>query len=735
MTEPNATEIVLEIEGLEGVPLEVRDVVIEEAMSTLSEIRVVAQSFEPIDAETVLAKRLTLRMTSVHRRIERSCHGIVFEASLSIDDDTHRLELVARPRVARLALGMDSRIFQDMSVPDVVQKVLEDAGVPSDAFELSLSGSYEPQPYITQLNESDQDFVQRLLHEEGISYFVQHDIDAEKVVFFDDDGAFTSPEAYEGPVQFAPEEQEGDAVATLREVRRVASDKVMLRDYDFLKPSNDLSSKDEADDATGREVYLHPGDFLEPSRGDRLAKVALERLQVPTRVFEGEGTVAHLEPGRYFELIGHPRAELNMELLVIAVAHRGELTTRSEGVLKTRFVAVPRATPYRADVQVPAPIVGGTHVAFVTGASGEELHGSENGQVKVRFPWDRSGITDDKSSTWLRVGQIPIPGSMVVPRVGFEVLVDYELGDHDRPLVVGHLYNGDAMPPYALPGGATVSSIQTNTTGGSGGANELRFEDKAGQEEMFVNASHDYTCSVENDARSGVKAAETSSVGGNHSVSVTGSYNSVVSAARSLTVAANQTVGVGADYSSGTGGSLTVTVGSRVETCGGDLTETVNASYSLDVGGLMSITGIAGINRNIVAASSTSVGGALLEMTASDRMSTCGGSRTETIGALKMVKAATVAISCGAAYVENAASETVKAGGNRIDSGAAISVTAGGGLKVKAANINISGKSKVIFKIGGTTIKVLPDSVTIDSSTIKMIGVKKLQSASGHETT
>src|SRR5690606_27271728 len=186
--------------------------------------------------------------------------------------------------------------------------------------------------------------------------------------------------------------------------------------------------------------------------------------------------------------------------------------------------------------------------AFVTGSAGAELHGSERGQSKVRFVWDRSGITDDLSSTWLRVGQFALPGSMVMPRVGFEVLVDFEMGDHDRPMVAGHLYNAEAMPPYALPDEAVKASIQTNTTDGGAGANELRFDDTAGSEELFINASYDQTTDVENDSTTNIQANETVSIGADHSFRVTGRYISSVGGTRALSVGGNQTLATTSDY-------------------------------------------------------------------------------------------------------------------------------------------------------------------------------------------
>lgn len=736
MSASAAIAVRVEIEGLEGVAIDLERGSIVEAISHVTTITLEARLGERVDAEALLGKTLALRLThGADESDERAFHGVIFCASVTCEHEGgFRIELEARPRIGRLLLGRDSRIFQEKSVPDVVAEVLSAAGLPDDVAEWSVNASYEPQAYITQLEESDHDFAQRLLHEEGIGFFICNDIDAERVVFFDDSNAF-QPVGDGSPIPYETD-QRGDGVLWVRELHRVASDAAVLRDYDFLQPATDLTQRSEAEGATGREVYLHPGDFTESGRGERLARVALERLSMRARTFSGESGASALEPGRVFEVSGHPRASVAGELVAIAVTHRLQIHQGSGPTYRNHFVAIPRETPCRPEVAPPAPIIGGTHVAFVTGAAGQELHGSENGQVKVRFPWDRSGVSDDRSSTWLRVGQLPLPGSMIVPRVGFEVLVDYELGDHDRPLVVGHLYNGEAMPPYELPGAATRSSIQTATTDGGAGANELRFEDAAGGEEMFVNASFDYTCSVENDARVGVMASETSSIGSNQTISVTGSYSSSVGGARTLTIGGNQTLGVDADYSNGTGGDLSVTVGSRSETCGGDLTENTTGSYTLTVGGLMAVTGIAGINRNIVGSSETTVGAAWASLCAGDAMSTVGTSRTETVGALKLVKADTVAVSCGAAYVQNCASESVNAGGNRADTAmGAVAVQAGGGLKIDAANINISGQTKVVLRIGGTTIDVQPSSVTIKSSTVTLEGVKKLQSLSEHETT
>ncbi|MCA9606945.1 MAG: type VI secretion system tip protein VgrG [Myxococcales bacterium] len=717
----------LHIEGQDATPLRIAYFEVTEAISFLYQVRVIAHTPTLVEPESILAKKASIEIHPDNDDPPRTFHGLIFEASLfAVDASSERYELrlLIRPRLAQLEIGQNCRITQEMTVSDAVGLVLQEAELPEEMVEWSVNETYEEHPYITQFGESDYDYVSRLLAEEGISFIVVNELDEERVVFFDDDTAFE-------PLEAAESLSYPHQVNELNELHRAGSDKVCLRDYDFTKPSTDLTTDLDGEATTGREVYLHPGDFLETSRGDRLARVALERLQRDRRRIQGTSSIPSLAPGFTFSCVDHPRADMGVELVILRVVHRWH-----DGSYDNEFLSVPRETPVRPDLAAPAPVIGGIQVGFVTGASGAELHGSELGQSKVRFVWDRSGITDDTSSTWLRVGQFALPGSMVMPRVGFEVLVDYEMGDHDRPMVVGHLYNAEAMPPYPLPDEAGRScSLQTNTTEGGGGANEMRFDDAAGAEELFMNASYDQTTAVENDAVVGIQANETVSIGANHSLKVTGSYNSSVGGARTLSVGGNQTLATTANYDDGTSGNLDVTVGSRKETCGGDLAEATTGSFDRTVGGLMAFTAIQGINRNIVGASTTKVGGAWLEVVAKDRNSDCGGTRTETIGALKLIKANTVSIACGAAYVQNCASETVKAGGSEtITAKAAVGLQVGGSMSIDAANINISGETVVIAKIGGTKIEVLPAKVTIKSGTIKLTGVKHLQSAASHES-
>jgi type VI secretion system secreted protein VgrG len=730
----------LAIDGEEVLSHRVVRFELEEVLSEGCRGLVELESEEVLEAATLPGKPVRLGIHSGDGLLERVFHGVILGTRLeAFQPDHFRLRLEMGARLHLLELGQEVRLFQNRSVPEAVKEVLAQAGISKEAQSWPLESSYPKHDALTQYNESDWAFLRRLLAHEGIAFVVRNEVDAEKFVFFDGPNGLAPVEGELVLMDRASTTTAEDTVLRIQQRHAAASDAVEVRDYDPKRPTVSLGHSEKAKGARGREVFLHPGGFEELAEGKRLAKRTVERLQVNTHLREGTTDCPFLEPGRTVTMGGHPRLELNGEMLLLSVVHRGGLRQGEEGAFEetyeNTFRAVPHDTPFRPS-QPPEPRTPGVQVAFVTGPAGQELHGSERGEVRVRFPWDRSGITDDRSSPWLRVGQLALGGSMIIPRVGFEVLVDHEQGQWDRPLVTGHLYNGEAPPPYALPEQATLSALQTATTSGGAGANELRFEDAAGAEEIFLNASHDLTISVEHDASLRVLVDEAAQVGGQRTFRVGANLTEQISSDRALQVGANQSLSVGADLSEAVGGSSSVSVGAaRKLTVGGDLSENTQGALERTVGGLQCLTGVAGYDRKVVGAVKTTVGAAWLEACAKSRSTTCGPTRVETVGALKMVKAKTVAVSCGTAYVMNAAAETVKCGGDRTDkAGAALALSAGGGLSVKANNINITGESKVVLRVGGTVIEVTPTGVKIKSSSVKFEGVKKLGSKAMHES-
>jgi type VI secretion system secreted protein VgrG len=702
-------------------------------------VRLLTRDTERIAPDSLLGETATLRVLTGEGHTARTFHGRVLEATDTVlPGGQWMLELVVAARIELLRLGRSSRLFQNKSVPDVVKAVLEEAGLDAQAQDWKTKGQHPSRTVITQWNESDWDFVRRLLTSEGIGMLVRAaDRDDDQAVFFDDDGA-QAPVAEQEDLEEAAPAAGATGFAHIHKLEAsdaVGPDAVMLRDYDFKRPSLDLSAKEKADGSAGREVYLHPGASQDPGELKRRTKAELELRCRDRAVLEGQSDHPHLEPGRTFHLVNHPRSALPADWAVVSVRHEGRRESAdAHASYENAFGVLPKDVPWRPDA-LAAEAPSGIQPAFVTGPSGAELHSNDFGQCKVRFPWDLSGTTDDKSSPWMRVGQLALGGSLLMPRVGFEVLVDHELGDRDRPLVVGHLYNGEAPPPYELPGGATRSSFQTATTEKGSGANELRFEDSSGAEEIFLNASRDYTFSAEHDAAVSVGKDDTEKVGSNQTIAVAANLAEETVGARTTTVAVNAKLSVTGDLSDGVKGALQTTVGAlRKQTVGGDLSETVNGKLDRTVGGLQSVTGIGSLQRTVKGASSTTVGAAWLEAVGMSRASTVGGTRTETIGGLKLIKAKTMSVDCGKAHVTNCAAQQIDVGEDRTDqAGRGLALTAGGGVSIEAENINIVAESRLVFRIGGSSLELTPQGVTLKSTSVDLSGVKKIGSTQ-HES-
>ncbi|HHH27770.1 MAG TPA: type VI secretion system tip protein VgrG, partial [Polyangiaceae bacterium] len=629
-------------------------------------------------------------------------------------------------KLALLRLGRDHRIFQEKSVSEVVDDVLGRAGL-ADLVDWSTNTTYEPHKNIVQYAESDLSFVQRLLAEEGIGYANENDDAGEHIVFFDDDTAH-QPVREDSLLRWIDVGDLGSVGIEWLEVGlRRRSDQVMQNDYDLARPAGDLRTTAEAPDATAREVYSHPGSYIDSGRGQRLTDRLLEQLRVDAHTMRAATNVIHAAPGHFFTASGAARSELDRDYLITEVRHRLSVSD-AEGTYDNTIRGVPLEVAHRP-TRPPSVAIPGVQHALVTVPGGEEIHADEHGRSKVRFLWDRSGVTDDKSSTWLRVGQLALGGSMILPRVDFEVLVDLEMGDLDRPAISGHLYNAELAPPYALPEGCTVSSLQTATTGGGPGANELRFEDSAGGEEVFINASKDMTVSVENDTTWQVGNNQCQDVGSNASIAVTSNHDASVVGSRSLSIGANQDINVAGELGDGTGGALSLTIGAnRMIKAGGDHTEDVGGALSRSVGSLQSLTGIAGYARTVTGNATIDVGAVWAEICGAARGTDIKTSYTETVGALKFIKAKNLSVNCDGAYVMKAAAELIKAGGGRTDDAkGAVALTAGAAFQVKATNIVFEAKSKLVFRGGAGVIELTKSGgVTVKAPSVRITNSEAL---------
>ncbi|HGN3336099.1 TPA: type VI secretion system tip protein TssI/VgrG, partial [Pseudomonas aeruginosa] len=405
----------------------------------------------------------------------------------------------------------------------IVALILEEHGILADAYRFQLGTRYPEREYCVQYDESDLHFVQRLCAEEGIHFHFRHSAEAHLLVFGDDQTVFPRlgrPTAYVHDSGLVADEP-----VIKRFSLRLASrtTRTTRRDYDFEKPRLLLEAGNRpAADAPAEpdlEDYDYPGRFVDRQRGKLLSQRALERHRADRRLGEGVSDQPLLVSGHFLEIAEHPRAEWNDLWLLSEVFHEGKQpqvleenvtsdtsasTDDFQQGYRNRFLATPWEVFFRPPLEHPKPRVLGSQTAVVTGPPGEEIHCDRYGRVRVQFHWDREGQGDDKSSCWLRVASGWAGngyGGIVIPRVGMEVLVDFLEGDPDQPLVSGCVYHAAHPVPYELPANQTRSVFKSLSSPGGGGYNELRIEDRKGQEQIFVHAQRDWDENIEHDQK------------------------------------------------------------------------------------------------------------------------------------------------------------------------------------------------------------------------------------------
>ncbi|MFO0585965.1 MAG: type VI secretion system tip protein TssI/VgrG [Polyangiaceae bacterium] len=491
--------------------------------------------------------------------------GIVESATLKgsgqmgMDGRLYRYIVRVVPRLALLDRIVDSRIYQDMDVKAVVTKVLESHDIAGSAVEWKLTSSYPKREYCVQYQESSLAFISRLLEEEGIYYWceaTEGDSPEDKIVFVDDS---TVADAIPGEAELTVKPRASlvnvkEAIYWIADARRVRSGKFVLRDFNFEKPQLDLTSTAEGKDYTDLEVYDYPGLYFEPAEGKRLAQVRLEAEQAAASTLSIKAECMRLAPGKKITITDSETLGGNVDgdWVITTLDHdydgsRGE-SNKGDSGFSVHATLLPSATKYRTARRTPVPMIEGPQTARIVAPAGskpETIHTDKHGRVKVKFHWDRTDIQDDKASCWMRVQQLQTSGSMVIPRIDWEVIVEFLEGNPDRPIVTGRLYNGVFMPPYALPEGKTRTAVRTNTTPSGGGTNEIRFEDKAGAEEIMIHAQYDMHMVTANNKKVHIGNNETSVVKNNSSLEVGSNQTTKITKGSKSQVGADQTVTVG----------------------------------------------------------------------------------------------------------------------------------------------------------------------------------------------
>lgn len=508
-------------------------------------------SDEPMiaDVEKLLGQPMTVRVTQSDGT-ERFFNGICARFHQGNRKDRYtKYHAVVVPKHWLLTQKIQSRIFQNKSVPDILREVFT-------GFEVSheVQGTFEPRNYCVQYRESDFDFASRLMEEEGIFYYFEHQDGSHKMIIGNTPASHRpcpSRSSLPFSLDVGSEEEWIASVLSWNIAHQLRTGKYTLWDHNFELPDSKLEADQMSRFNIGGnqslEHYDYPGEYakrfdgVDAGGGDQPAKLGKvyedrrrtvelrqQELDVVYKTIRGSSDCCALTGGCRFELINHPVSENNVFHVLVNLqieAVQSPMYASDDAVPNpyvVNFSCLPyadnaRKAPFRPLRKTPKPIVQGTQTAIVVGPSGEEIYTDKYGRVKVQFHWDRQGKNDANSSCWIRVGTLWAGkqwGVIHIPRIGQEVIVDFFEGDPDRPIIVGSVYNPNTMPPYTLPANKTQSGVKSRSSqdGSPSNFNEFRFEDKKGSEDIYLHAEKNWTIMVENDKNQTVGHDETLTV-------------------------------------------------------------------------------------------------------------------------------------------------------------------------------------------------------------------------------
>ena len=585
-----------------------------EAISTPYAFDVVLVSEKPnLDIESLLHKQAFLAFGGgggIHGQIHRVAKG-------NAGKRLTRYSVTLVPRATYLSHRINQRIFQQLTVPQIIAQVLKDHGILRDLHLFQLGSDYPPREYCVQYDESDLFFIQRLCQEEGIHYHFQHSREKHVMVFGDDQTVFPRLDRPTPYKQDSGMVAEGPVIKRFELRVEARTSRTTRRDYDFEKARILLESDYQPDVHQAQpdlEDYDYPGRFTLRERGKFLTKRALERHRSDYQLAEGESDQQRLVSGHFLHMSEHSCTEWNDLWLLTEVHHECKqpqvleenASSNTSGHeddfvqgYRNHFVATPWNVPYRPPHHYKKPRVLGSQTAMVTGPKGEEIHCDKHGRVKAQFFWDRDGCHDDKSSRWLRVSSNwagNAHGSVTIPRVGMEVLVSFLEGDPDQPVISGCLANSANPVPYELPTHKTRSVFRSRSTPGSSGFNELHLEDRSGQELIYLRAQRDMEQKVEHDSRLEVGNDRRETIKGNSIVVLEAEEHRTVTADRKVQLKANDYLHVASNSHTRIDQALVVEAGQQVHIkAGAHLTLDAGASISLKAGGQHIVIGHGGI--------------------------------------------------------------------------------------------------------------------------------------------
>lgn len=659
-----------------------------------------------IDFKEIIGKGVVVKLVTSGGSM-RNFHGLISRFShsggggeLTENDQFSNYSATMVPWFWLLKHTSDCRIFQEKSVPDIVEAIFNEKGL--NDYKLKLSKTYSKRTYCVQYRETDFNFISRLLEEEGIYYFFEHEEKKHTLVIADSPGEH-APCPFQDKVNFQIATGGGwfdeDVVTGIEIEQEIRPNKYSLNDYNFEMPTSDfvVSTTTNQDLAPGElEIYDHPGEYQKMADGKRLVDIRMEEEEVQITTVSGVGNCRTFTSGYTFTLGRHFRADLSDKTFILTfVQHSASQNPYRSGEdvqasYSNSFQCIPEEVPFRPPRRTPRPVIDGVQTAIVVGPAGEEIYTDEHGRVKVLFHWDREGKGDESSSCWIRVSQTWAGakwGGLHIPRIGQEVIVDFLEGDPDRPIIVGRVYHGNNKPPYDLPSEKTRSTLKSDSTPGGGGSNEIRFEDKKGSEEVYLHGEKDWTILIENDKNQTVGHDETLSVGNNR--------DKTVGVDQSETIGSNKSITVGVNHTESIGANMILNVGAnKAETVAVNSAETVGAAKALTIGAAYQITVGAAMSQVIGAGSSISV--------ASDSSENIGSDKSVSVGKdINFDSGEKMSFSAGDDYlvssdkkgvIEVADQLTLKCGK------ASITLKKNGDISIQGKQINIKGSGNVVIK-------------------------------------
>ncbi|MCR2747162.1 type VI secretion system Vgr family protein [Limnobacter parvus] len=486
-----------------------------------------------LNADDFLGKNLCLAFET-REQSKRYFDGVIVEmeqVSMATGGRcAYRLELKSWTWL--LGKNQEFRVYQNKNIPAIVAEVIARHGHPSVRFIDRSIGAKRVWEYVVQYGESDLNFIRRILEQEGVYFYFENANNSHTLVLIDSSTAHASFPGYDS-LTYDPAAQGGrltpqEIIASMAMRKSIEPPRHAHTDYNFKTPSSSLlvNSQGKAESYNSAfEVFEYPGEYENEGEGAHYSQLRHEEAQARQLVFNASTAARGVSAGYLLKTVCKDNPAFSKSLLIVSTRigiHESEPEANggAQSDFDCQFEAIESSQPFRPERKTRKPQVRGPLPALVVGPEGREIHTDEFGRIKIQFYWDRYGLRNENSSCWVRVASLSAGkgwGFVAIPRIGQEVVVSFEDGDPDRPLVTGMSFNAEQTPPYSLPGNKTVSGLrsQSSEKGSPSNFNELRFDDKLGSEYVWFQAEKDYMSLIKNNSSTEIRGNSNSLLHGN----------------------------------------------------------------------------------------------------------------------------------------------------------------------------------------------------------------------------